>query len=70
MPRHCITAGCDINSGKGYSFHKFPKDDTSEGGGLAPLIKWQQNNWDGSSKDSQLCSKHFEEDLIYNRLKG
>jgi len=52
MPRHCVAAGCDTISRKGYSFHKFPKD----------AVKW--HNWDGPLSDSQLCSKHFQEDCF------
>ena len=35
MPRCCVAAGCDSISGKGYSLHKFPKDESiCKGGGL------------------------------------
>ena len=60
MPRRCIAAGCDTVSGKGYSFHKFPKDDALRRRWVS-AVKRQRSNWDGPSKDSQLCSKHFEE---------
>ena len=63
MPRRCIAAGCDTISGKGYSFHKFPKDNALQRRWISAL-KRQQSNWDGPSKDSQLCSKHFEEDCF------
>ena len=50
-------------SGKGYSFHKFPKN-------KALRLKWistvkrQRGTWDGPSADSQLYSKHFTEDCF------
>ena len=63
MPRRCIAAGCDTVSGKGYSFHKFPKDDAVRRRWIS-AVKRQQSNWEGPTKDSQLCSKHFEEDCF------
>ena len=63
MPRCCIAASCDTVSGKGYSFHKFPKDDALQRRWVS-AVKQQQSNWNGPSKDSQLCSKHFEEDCF------
>ena len=63
MPRRCIAASCDTVSGKGYSFHKFPKDDAVRWRWVS-TIKRQKSNWEGPTKDSQLCSKHFEEDCF------
>ena len=61
MPRCCVAAGCDSISGKGYSFHKFPRDKTLQRRWVS-AVKRQRSNWDGPSMDSQLCSKHFEDD--------
>ena len=63
MPRRCIAAGCDTVSGKGYSFHKFPKNETLRRRWVS-AVKRQQSNWNGPSADSQLCSKHFTQDCF------
>ena len=63
MPRRCIAAGCDTVSEKGYSFHKFPKNETMRRRWIS-AVKRQRSNWDGPSADSQLCSKHFTEDYF------
>ena len=63
MPRHCVAASCDSVSGKGYSFHKFPKDETMQRR-LVNAVKQQQCNWNGPSTDSQLCSRHFKDDCF------
>ena len=63
MPRRCVSAGCDSVSGKGYSFHKFPRDKTLRRRWIS-AVKRQRSNWDGPSADSQLCSKHFEDDCF------
>ena len=63
MPRRCVAAGCDSVSGKGYSFHKFPKDESLRRRWIS-AVKRQRSKWDGPSTDSQLCSKHFEADCF------
>ena len=63
MPRRCVAAGCDSISGKGYSFHKFPKDETMRRRWVN-AVKQQRSNWNGLSADSQLCFKHFEDDCF------
>ena len=63
MPRHCVTAGCDSISGKGYSFHKFPKDEIMQRSWIN-AVKRQQSSWNGPSVGSQLCSSHFESDCF------
>jgi len=63
MLRRCVVAGCDTISRKGYSFHKFSKDEALRRRWVS-AVKWQQSNWDGPSSDSQLCSKHFREDCF------
>ena len=63
MPRRCIAAGCDTVSGKGYSFHKFPKNETLRRRWVS-AVKRQRSNWNGPLADSQLCSKHFMEDCF------
>jgi len=63
MPRRCVATGCDTVSRKGYSFHKFPKDEALRRRWVG-AVKWQRSNWDGLSSDSQLCSKHFREDCF------
>ena len=63
MPRHCVTAGCDRVSGKGCSFHKFPKNEALRRRWVN-AVKRQRSNWNGPSADSQLCSNHFTEDCF------
>ena len=63
MQRRCIAAGCDTVSGKGYSFHKFPKNETLRRRWVS-AVKRQRSNRNGPSADSQLCSKHFTEDCF------
>ena len=60
MPRCCIAASCDSISRKGHSFHKFPEDETLQKRWVS-AVKQQRSNWDGPSMDSQLCTKHFED---------
>ena len=63
MPTHCTVAGCNaasgFESGKGCSFHAFPKDE-----GLrrkwTSAVKKQRSDWEGPTSTSVLCSKHFE----------
>lgn len=63
MPRRCVAAGCDTKNSEGYSLHTFPKDrDLREKWTRA--VKRQRKNWDGPSKYSLLCSKHFEADCF------
>ena len=63
MPRRCVAAGCDSVSGKGYSFHEFPKDETMRRRWVN-AVKRQRSNWNGPSADSQQCSRHFEDDCF------
>ena len=63
MPRRCVAAGCDSGSGKGYNFHKFPRDETLRRRWIS-AVKRQRSNWDGPSTDSQLYFKHFEDDCF------
>ena len=63
MPRRCVAAGCDTISGKGCSFHKFPKNESLQRRWIS-AVKRQRRDWDGPSSDSQLCSKHFAEDCF------
>ena len=63
MPRRCVAAGCDSVSGKGCSFHKFPKNEALRRRWVN-AVKRQRSNWNGPSADSQLCSNHFAEDCF------
>ena len=63
MPRRCVAAGCDSVSGKGCSFHKFPKNEALRRRWVN-AVKRQRSNWNGPSADSQLCSNHFTEDCF------
>ena len=63
MPRRCVAAGCDTKNSEGYSLHTFPRDrDLREK--WIRAVKRQRSNWDGPSKYSLLCSKHFEPDCF------
>ena len=61
--RCCIAASCDNVSGEGYSFHKFPKDNTKQRRWVN-AVKQQRSSWNGLSVDSQLCSRPFEDDCF------
>ena len=59
MPRRCIAAGCNTKDSEGYSLHAFPRDKELRDKWIR-AVKRQRSNWDGPSKYSLLCSKHFE----------
>ena len=59
MPTCCIAAGCDTVSGKGYSLHKFPRDESMRKQWVR-AVKHKRSNWDGPTSSSYLCSKHFK----------
>ena len=59
MPTRCVAAGCDTVSGKGYSLHKFPRNESVRKQWVR-AVKRQRSNWDGPTSSSFLCSKHFK----------
>ena len=63
MPTRCIVAGCNaargFESGKGCSFHAFPKDEGLQRKWTS-AVKKQRSDWEGPTSTSVLCSKHFE----------
>ena len=59
MPRRCIAAGCNTKDSEGYSLHTFPRNKELRDKWIR-AVKRQRSNWDGPSKYSLLCSKHFE----------
>ena len=63
MPRRCVAAGCNTKSGEGYSLHGFPREQDLHAKWVQ-AVKRQRSNWDGPSKHSMLCSKHFEADCF------
>ena len=63
MPRRCIAAGCNTKDSEGYSLHTFPRDKELRDKWIR-AVKRQRSNWDGPSKYSLLCSKHFEPDCF------
>ena len=63
MPRRCVAAGCNTKSGEGYSLHGFPLEQDLHAKWVQ-AVKRQRSNWDGPSKHSMLCSKHFEADCF------
>ena len=63
MPTRCIAAGCNTVSGKGYSLHKFPRDESLRAK-WTRAVKLQRAGWKGPTAYSVLCSKHFEADCF------
>ena len=63
MPRRCAAIGCSSVSGKGYSFHEFPRDDALHAK-WARAVKLQLIGWKGLTMASFLCCKHFEPDCF------
>ena len=59
----CIAAGCNTVSGKGYSSHKFPRNE-SLCTKWTCAVKLQRTSWKGPTAYSVLFSKHFEADCF------
>ena len=53
----------NTKSGEGYSLHGFPREQDLHAKWVR-AVKRQQSNWDGPSRHSMLCSKHFEADCF------
>ena len=58
MGRRCVAALCSSQAGKGVSLHSWPSDPAIS----RQWTKFAQKKraWDGPTKHSVLCSKHFE----------
>ena len=59
MPRRYIAAGCNTKDSEGFSLHTFPCNKELREKWIR-AVKRQRSNWDGPSKYSLQCSKHFE----------
>ena len=53
----------NTKSGEGYSLHGFPHEQDLHTKWVR-AVKRQRSNWDGPSKHSMLCSKHFKADCF------
>ena len=63
MPRRCVAAGCNTLGGEGYSLHAFPREQNLRAKWIR-AVQRQRSHWDGPSKYSMLCSKHFHPDCF------
>ena len=63
MPRRCVAAGYNTKDSEGFSLHTFPRNKELRDKWIRG-VKRQRSNWDGPSKYSLLCSKHFEPDCF------
>ena len=60
MPRRCVAANCDTESGQGYSLHEFPIDDAQTCAKWTRAVQQHQHGWPGpKAVSSALCEKHF-----------
>ena len=60
MPRHCVAANCDTESGQGYSLHEFPIDDAQTCAKWTRAVQQHRRSWPGPKAGSSvLCEKHF-----------
>ena len=60
MPRRCVAANCNTESGQGYSLHQFPIDDAQTCAKWTRTVQQHRRGWPGPKAGSfVLCEKHF-----------